>query len=371
MTLTRPEARTRRVDLGRSAEERPRFAPVKAWATFGVFILAIQAIAYTGWLTSGEATRTPTGSTPVPTWMKIFIHGWEVSGIFFCAIFLWFFLVRPWRREGRIGLDGLFCIAFLSMYWLDTAHNYFQPWVTYNAEFINWGSWNPHILGWLSPRGNLVAEPPIWALPGYIYLIFGPVVALCWIMGKARKRWPSMGNFGLVLFAFTCFAIFDITMETLFMRLGVYTYAGAIQDLSINAGKYYQLPLHEVFLWSAGSTAFACLRFFRNDKGQTMAERGVDLVRCSPRRRTGLRLLALIGACNVIYLGYYIPLAVYGIYSDPWPQDVLERSYFTNGLCGPGTPYSCPGRLVPIPRNAVSGHLDPNGEYVKPGAGRE
>jgi hypothetical protein len=85
-------------------------------------------------------------------------------------------------------------------------------------------------------------------------------------------------------------------------------------------------------------------------------------------RKAGIRLLALIGLGNVLFFFVYnMPQGILGLYSSPWPQDILDRSYLTDGLCGPGTSYACPGPGVPIPR-PDSAHLGPNGELMIPGA---
>jgi hypothetical protein len=73
-----------------------------------------------------------------------------------------------------------------------------------------------------------------------------------------------------------------------------------------------------------------------------------------------VRFLALVGACNVIFLVCYsLPNALLGLYASPWPKDVIDRSYFSY-LCGPGTDYACPGPGIPIPR-PDSVHVDPDG----------
>src|SRR5438309_6507979 len=46
-------------------------------------------------------------------------------------------------------------------------------------------------------------------------------------------------------------------------------------------------------------TACAFLRYFRSDRGETLAERGVDDIRLSGKFRTGLRFLALTGFVNL------------------------------------------------------------------------
>src|SRR4051794_9993458 len=80
--------------------------PIKAWAALGVAFLVVEVIAMGGWFTSGQMRRTPAGPTPIPSWMTVTAHGWEVLGLFAYAWFLWVFLIRPWKQEGRIGLDG-------------------------------------------------------------------------------------------------------------------------------------------------------------------------------------------------------------------------------------------------------------------------
>ena len=351
------------IRAGTDLQPKPN-KPIKAWAALGVVFLTIEIIAMGGWFFSGQMERTPAGPTPIPSWMSISAHTWEVLGLFAYAWFLWIFLIRPWKREGRIGLDGILCIVFQTMYWQDTLLNYFQPWSTYNTVFWNLGAWDPHILGWLSPNGNYNAEPLIWVMPIYVTLVFGPVVTGCWAMRKMRARWPQMSNWGLLASIFGLFVIFDLIMEPAFLMLGYYTYAGAIQKFSIFAGRYYQFPMYEAIIWPATYTVWAALRFFKDDKGRTIAERGVDDLKVSERGKTVTRWLALTGVCNLIFMVCYsIPAAIFGLHADPWPEDITKRSYLTDGLCGPGTTYACPGPGNPVNR-PDSIHVGPDGKLV-------
>ena len=59
------------------------------------------------------------------------------------------------------------------------------------------------------------------------------------------------------------------------------------------------------------------------------------------------------------------PSSPAGLHGGPWPADVQNRSYLTNGVCGPGTSYACASPSVPTPRRN-SAHLDPAGELVGP-----
>lgn len=349
------------------ARRIPSGKPVKVWAVVGVCSLMVQFIAWGGWIISGDAVRTPTGPTPVPKFMSIAIHAWEIAGIFGAAIFLWYVMIRSWRREGRITLDGLLCLVLVgTTYWQDTLINYFVPWFTYNSEFINFGAWNPHIIGWVSPNARYTAEPIIFSLPAYLYFNVGFMIIGCKIMQRAKARWPQLTPLKLIGICAACMFLFDVMIEPLWLRLGFYSYAGAISWMTIFHGHYYQFPLAEGVMISAVLTGFACIRYFKNDKGETMGERGLDQLRISGAKRTWVRFLALTGIVNVAFAVLYcVPAAWLGMYASPWPQDIQKRSYLTNKLCGPGTAYACPGPGLPVNRpNSV--HLSPDGKTIVP-----
>lgn len=355
--LTRP---------GPSSLDQRRFKPVKAWAALGCLFLAIEAWAIGNWIASDRATPTPTGPTPVPHWMKVVGHTWEVVGFFCFAATLWVFLIKPWRKERGITSDGMLCIVFLSLYWQDTLLNYTQVWNTYNAMFINFGSWNADIPGWNSPNGNLIPQPILWAGPIYVYVLFTGIVLSNFLMRKLRERRPQVGNFGLVAFCFGFFFLADLIVEPLVQRAGINVYGGAIRDWSLFAGTYYQFPLYEAVLLPFVLTIWAALRFFKDDRGHTFAERGADQLRVTPKWRKTTRFLALAGACNLVFLvAYNIPMQYFGLKADPWPADLIKRSYLTNGICGPGTAYACSSPSIPVPRRG-SLHVDPAGNLVSP-----
>jgi hypothetical protein len=289
------------------------------------------------------------------------------GGFLFLGIFLWFFMIRPWRRNGRITTDGLFCLAFLSAYWQDPILNYFQNWATYNTTFINFGSWTHQIPGWNAPLSNRFAEPVVWILRAYIYVMFGGAVMCSFIMRAAKRRWPQLGTMGLMATGFTYMLVFDIILEPIMMLTGLFSYPGAIPRWTLFYGHHYQYPIYEGIFWGGTWAAWGCLRYFQNDKGQTLCERGVEKLNLRSGKRDGVRLLAMVGVVNLMMLVIYnLPMSIIHVGAGSWIDDVKSRSYLSNELCGPRTAYACSGPDVPIPRRNSS-HLNPQGELVTPG----
>jgi hypothetical protein len=87
---------------------------------------------------------------------------------------------------------------------------------------------------------------------------------------------------------------------------------------------------------------------FRNDKGQSRVERGIDALKLPQTGRTGARFLAIMGACQLIMLATYnIPYQYWSLQGGAFPDYPLYR---TAGICGPQTDYDCPAPAVPVAR---------------------
>ena len=344
-----------------------RFKAIKGWALLGVAFLVVEVFAFTGWFTSGQFKQTPPGPTELPTWMKFTTRGWEVLGVLLAVASIYYFIYRPWRRNGRIGFDGLLVLACYTVVWQDTMANFFQPWLTYNAALVNHGSWDSQIPGWLSPFGHKITEPHVWVMSAFFWAFVPAAVAGCWLMRKMKQRWPNLGTLGLVGLLLGCFMIVDLVAEVgVWMPMGMFSYIGAPRGITLFHGHYWQFPVIEAVVMPGFWTACACLRYFRGDRGEIFVERGADDIRLSGKPRTGLRFLALTGFVNLAFLVIYsLPMAITGLYADSYPKDVTSRSYFLNGLCGPGTPYACPGPKVPIARRG-SVRLGVDGSLVVP-----
>lgn len=297
--------------------------------------------------------------------MTIAARCFEVIGVVGFIGFFYWFIVRPWRRERRVTNDGLLCLVCWTLFWHDTLTNYLVHYTTYNAAFFNLGSWDRHIPGWSSPHGNLVIEPTIFVCSAYMWVVFGGVLIGSGFMRWVRNRRPETSNLQLVAVTFLFFVIFDLFVEGSFMRLGFWTYPGAIKELTIFAGHYYQFPLYEPLLFGATWTGFTCLRYFRNDRGQSSVERGSEELRTGQGRRTFLRFLALAGACNAIFIVTYdLPINIIAVNGSAWPDDIKNRSYLTDHLCGLGTDAACPGETIPFPHHG-SDYVGVTGDLVR------
>jgi hypothetical protein len=333
---------TERAVATASLPARRAGAPVRVWAAVGVAFLALQGWIYGSWLLSGDAVSRGTGPTPVPGWMQAAIRIFEVGSIVGIVAFLWLFLIRPWRRAGHITLDGMFTLAFLTMFWQDPLMNLFNTWFTYNASFVAVGSWAPHIPGYFSPQGNLLPQSVVMFLPAYAYGMFGQVLLVGLLLRRMERHRPGWSRLRLIALVWVVLVAADIVIEIIAIRCGLWAFPGAIRELSLFPGTRHQFPLYEAMTLAAFMTAVAAVRHYRDDQGRTAVERGADGGR--------VRFLALVGFCNVAYLAYNLTFATFGLYGDAWPKSLQNRSYLNDGFCGVGTTYECPSPDQPLPR---------------------
>jgi hypothetical protein len=361
-SLTRPLA---------PAVEARTTRPVKFWALIGCAIWAFQIFVLIKWVTGPFFTEVDPGPTALSAEMKTAIVTYLVLQ---WSLFVWLgyrWIVKPLRGERRIGFDGLLFIAWAGFFWMwDPMGNALSPTFTYNAWIPNMGSWVNEIPGWITPGAPGAQAPEPWLFTAGAYSVFFVAMPIlgCWVMRKARERWPRMGIFGLLAIVFALVCVLETVVEGfLWMRIGLYTYAGTPDLLDLFPGHYYKFPVVESFLWGTVLTAVTYLRWSINDKGESIAERGASTLRATRGAKTGLRLMAIVGFMySMIIVAYWLPYwAIWGSHSSDFPMDIQKRSYLMNGLCGPETDRACPDENVPLFRER-SVTVTPDGRISVP-----
>ena len=350
-------------------QSRSTISPVHMWAFVGGLILAIQLFIWAKWITGPYFVRVPAGPSDPPLFMKTILVVWTTVICIGLPIGIYYFIIRHWRQERRITTDGMLLVSCGLLFFQDPLLNYFNTWSTYNTWMWNRGSWVKDIPGWVSygEPGRMMAEPLLMNAPGYSYGVLLCTILGCWVMRRAKMRWPGISNLGLigVLIVWTFF--FDLIIEGLFlMPMGLFTYPGAIQSLSINAGTYYQWPLYEGLMWGGVQAGLCSLRYFTDDRGRTFVERGLERVQGGFLKQQMVRFLAIFAACSMFFfVCYNLPAQWLAMHADPWPEDIQKRSYFTMGICGEGTGRLCPHPALPI-QGQNSAYIDPDGKVVFP-----
>lgn len=334
--------------------------PILWWAALGIFFAGLAIYIWTRWIASDDFRHIERGPDALPTATGVWVVLFQVLSITLALVFV-VWVVRQSIRERRLSFDAMLVIAWAALYWQDPLINYFRQQFFYNSELINFGSWVNFIPGWVSPNGSNLPEPLLFV--GVIYLWLGPLSALMafGIMRVVKRRRPETSVFGLLLAAWVVLFFWDVLAEVIFIRTELYAYSGAIHGLSIFGGERWQFPLYESFFWPMVWVAMGAIRFFRDDKGRTFLDRGIDRVKASTKQRTALRQFAIIGFANLVMLIYTIPIWYASIHAGRTPDGY--PSYLTNEMCGEGTEYACTAPEYPIPL-PQSGHVGPDGEYV-------
>lgn len=326
--------------------------PVVRWAWVGAAILAFIVYVFATWFITGKAVPTDPGPDPLPEIQRLFIFWVQIVAMTIGAIVAWYFVVVPWRREGKMSTTGMLYIAWLTLFFQDPMMSYTSHSLLYNSHMVNLGTWTMGSTpGWTSPNGNNIPEPLLLITVGYTiigYSLIFPVLAL---LNKIRDRWPNITKFRLAIIGILTLIVLDTFFESLLLRTGVYAYPAGIREITLFAGETYQFPMSEGLHYGGltiGSTMVLLL--YRDDKGQTWVERGIDKLKISEFKRQWVKFLALFGFVHAsMFLVFTIPMQWYAMHSDPFPEGY--PSYMINGLCayGPNAD-QCPGPGVMMPR---------------------
>lgn len=325
-----------------ASEKKAR--PVVWWAAVGAGFLALQLYVAAVWIFSGDAYKQPMGPDEMDTGAKVL--AWVLQG-FSTSLLLGvvFYCARRWRRDGRMPWDAMLGIGFLCVFWQDTFCNWLRPIFFYNSYMVNFGAWNSHVPGWISPHARNIPEPVLLSGPiyGWWFVIFAG--AFCAMARRARKRWPDITKVKLFFMGVVLLGIMDMILECTFIRGGLFAYSGVIRELSIWGGKTYQYPMYEAVIVGVFCSIVGLIRLGRDDRGFSVIERGADTLKVSTKGQAAIRTLCFIALSNVMFLVLNIVYVWIGLYVDPTPK---YPSYLSNGLCGPGTGVECPAPGVPI-----------------------
>lgn len=319
------------------------------------------------WIFSEHFRYIDTGVTPLPTYMKIAARTQETIGVVGLIAIVYFVVWRRYRREGRLSLDALFILAMGWLWWQDPLYSYVTQSFNYSSALINMGGWGCKIPGWLSPNGCNIPHPLLWDFSFYVIGMAGATIGVAAVLRRWRARRPQTSGVTLMGAAFVIFLVADFVLEFTWVRVGLYHYGGGVDGLNVFDDKFYQFPLYESLGVAVMMTSMTALRFFVNDRGETIVERGASQLRVGAKKQTLLRYLALVGALNICMLiGWAGVVNVFNVHQSSWPEDTQKRSYFMTGLCGDGTSYACPGEHVSTPRDGKSVHISPDGKLVIP-----
>ena len=163
-------------------------------------MVAFIAFVLIRWVTGPFFEEVPSGPSDPPTYMKAALIAFQALCIPAALFCIYWFVVRPWRRDRAVGVDGILVIAFATLWFQDPLSSWGGHWFTYNAWALNFGSWAASMPGWLSfaEPGQMVLEP-ILIIPGvYVWVFVLTMFLGTAVMRKTKERWPRMGKMGLI-----------------------------------------------------------------------------------------------------------------------------------------------------------------------------
>lgn len=329
---------------------------VRAWAWVGLGFLLFMGWVVFNWVTAPYfgPTRMPPG-VEVPEHYRIAIRTIEVGLPLTWVVIIWFQIVRPIARCGQPNTLGLLGIAYFCAIFWDPSMNFIQQGCVYNPYAFNLGFLSSNIPGWMSPRGNLLPEPLLAWTGGYPAILVGGCVFGLFVMRRVKAFAPAIGNIRLALAGIVGTMFYDLVAEVLLIQgTAIYAYPGSIRALSLWGGHWYQFPIYEAVLFGGWWGLCTVLLYFKDDKGATWVERGVEKIGMC--RRSGLvkglvRMVAVIGFCQVIeVIIYVLPMAIITPNADPFPDDTPAWFTVGTGMCGPGTGLACPRPDLPVVR---------------------
>jgi hypothetical protein len=312
-------------------------------AALGALLVLVMVPVLAHWVVSPAFRPVPTDPASYPgyfVWLIPILQYGVGPGI--AAATAWMYLFRPWRRAGHLTFDGMMVIAAASINLTDCFVNYAKVNFTYSAAFLNFGNWAAFTPGQIANGTWALAEPLLFVPTTYLWFVVLWAVAGSAALRWARWRHPGWGLFLPLAALYLINAGSDVLLEGFVnVRLQLYAFLSTYPPLTLFAGKPWQFPLYNSFLWSFVLTGLAAARAYTDPAGRSFIEASAQRAVGTGVASRALACLALIGLVNAIYvLAYFVPFTWLTLHGGPVPPGV--PAHLLGGYCGPGARQACP-----------------------------
>lgn len=311
-------------------ETTGRDGGVGVWAIIGLVLAALAVTVWGQWSLSGEefGAVPVLGPDEMPTWRLVALRITEVLSAIEMGVLIYFVVIRPLRRVGRLGLDAKITAGCLLGSVSDGFLNGQQYLFAWNQRSIDFGSWSSFMPFADPGHQSRYAEGIVWGTPMYTYFCIGVAFVGVWAVKRLRARYSGISNAAALTVVFLGACVFDLVMENAIIRLDhAYAFAKTPESITLFAGSQYQFPLYEMFSVAGLGVFFTMLRLSAHDSpdGLSWPERGLH--RVPPGLRGPASWLAVIGASmTALFLIYHLPFNFFGLIGDsqaPLPSYML------------------------------------------------
>jgi hypothetical protein len=176
----------------------------------------------------------------------------------------------------------------------------------------------------------------------YIFGMLALMLLFNAVMRVAKRRWPDISAVRMFFWVLGAAMCMDVVIQVPAILLRLWAFPNLPISLFSQDVRY---PLADLFGFSPFFATMAMLRFYKDDRGRTVVERGLDHL--SARRRTLVSLLAVIGFANAAYVAFSLP----DVWMAPYSSYMAKNTpaHLMNGICDDATTVKgskygpCPG----------------------------
>lgn len=319
---------------------RKPFNAVYALAFVGALIASYALWTWGAWLLDGPHAITKYRDPHSPSlWVA---RGYEVVMVI-ATVAILAHVVRDCLRRHTFSTDACILVAgFFTLFW-DPMVNWMQPNFLYSSQWINVNTWTGYAPGVVNPTASQLPQPIVFIGLIYPFGLLGFSMILNKGMAAVCGRWPEISNARLIALTFVGGLSLCLLLEAPMFLMNLWGLPGAPRALAL-FGNGHRFAAAEYVTTTIVFTTMACVRFFRNDKGQTIAERGLENLSAGTRAVVStLATITLFAMAMWALLLIQIPA---GLHAAPYPQNYPK--HMINDLCdvqpGMHTLYGpCPG----------------------------
>jgi hypothetical protein len=287
------------------------------WAVAGLVWVVISVVALGRWMASDtEFAAAPIlGPDTYPLWREVSLRVLEALSMGVLLGFFWFCLIRPWRRTGKLSLEGKFVIGGVFGAVADAFLNSYTYLFAWNAHSVNAGVWTSFLPFHQPTSSSRYAEGVLWGVPMYIYFCTGAALIGCQIIRALRRRFPGISNVSCFTVVWLSEFLGGMLLENTIIRITqAYGYAQTNEMFTLFSGATYQYPVYESMFTATLGVVFSYVRLsaLESPDGVSCIERGFE--RWRPALQAPVRLFAVIGFSAVaLIMIYHLPFNWLGV----------------------------------------------------------